>query len=344
MPEAPSARRGLLAAGNFIIDHVKIIDYFPAEETLATILSQSSHNGGGPYNVLKDLAKMGAEFPLEAAGLLGNDDNARWIIQDCLRHGIGAGHLRQSADHATSYTDAFTVQSTGRRTFFHQPGANAHLAPGHFDFSPGGFRIFYLGYLMLLDTLDAIGADGRTGASRVLESAKQSGMRTVVDLVSKKHPIYAESVAASLPWVDCLILNEIEAGWIVGRNLQADGRLDVPAAVAAVRGILDSGVGEWVVLHSVDGAVAVGRGGEVILQGSVRLPQERIAGATGAGDAFAAGILFALHENFPMQRALQLAVCVAASCLAHPSTSEGILPRAECEALGGQFGFRTLDG
>ena len=67
-------RSGLLAAGNFIVDRFKIIDYYPREEMLASILRESSGNGGGPYNILKDLAKMGADFPLAAAGLLGDDE------------------------------------------------------------------------------------------------------------------------------------------------------------------------------------------------------------------------------------------------------------------------------
>src|SRR6187431_2294351 len=141
-----SSRTGLLAAGNFIVDYVKIIDYFPREEMLASILRESSANGGGPYNILKDLAKMGAGFPLAAAGLIGNDSTGRWILDDCAVHGIDTSRLRQTDSVSTSYTDAFTVESTGRRTFFHQRGANALLAPDHFEFTGVTARLFYLGY------------------------------------------------------------------------------------------------------------------------------------------------------------------------------------------------------
>ena len=65
-----TSRNGILAGGNFIIDHVKIIDEYPAENMLATILEESSSNGGGPYNVLRDLSAMGVSFPREAAGLV----------------------------------------------------------------------------------------------------------------------------------------------------------------------------------------------------------------------------------------------------------------------------------
>ncbi len=341
MPQSHS-RAGLLAGGNFIIDHVKIIDYYPEEETLATILTQSSGNGGGPYNVLKDLAKLGAGFPLEAVGLIGCDEGADWIVQDCARHVILTDRLQRSPDHGTSYTDAFTVQGTGRRTFFHQPGANAHLAPQHFDFQDGSGRWFYLAYLMLLDTLDAMQPDGRTGASWVLEAASAAGFLTIADIVSKESPQFSATVRASLPHLDCLLLNELEAGRIVQRNLRQGGTLDFQAAVAAAREILACGVRRWVVLHAVEGALAVSAGGETICQGSVSLPAGFIKGSTGAGDAFAAGVIHGLHEDLPMDQCLKQGVCAAASCLRHPSASEGILPLEDCLALGGRCGFRAF--
>ena len=84
MPTDPSsARSGLLAAGNFIIDHVKILDYYPKEEMLATILDQKASNGGGPYNVLKNLSKLGATYPLAAAGLVVS---IPWVLQSSMTH------------------------------------------------------------------------------------------------------------------------------------------------------------------------------------------------------------------------------------------------------------------
>ncbi len=55
-----NVRHGLLAGGNFITDYVKIIDAWPQQDELASIRSQSMSSGGGPYNVLKDLAALKA--------------------------------------------------------------------------------------------------------------------------------------------------------------------------------------------------------------------------------------------------------------------------------------------
>jgi sugar/nucleoside kinase (ribokinase family) len=66
-----------------------------------------------------------------------------------------------------------------------------------------------------------------------------------------------------------------------------------------------------------------------------------IKGATGAGDAFAAGLLWGLHEDFPLPVCLRQAVSAAALCLGDPTTSEGLGPLADCLSLGEEFGFRA---
>ncbi len=337
-------RQGLLAAGNFIVDHVKIIDYYPGEEMLASILRENSANGGGPYNILKDLAKMGASFPLAAAGLIGSDSTGRWILEDCAIHHINTGRLRQTDAVSTSYTDAFTVESTGRRTFFHQRGANALLAPEHFDFTGVTARLFYLGYFMLLDTLDAIGPDGRSGASHVLEKASAAGLITVADMVSVEHADFARSALSALPHVDHFILNEIEAGKLAGSGLRKAGSPDWIAIEAAARTLLGRGVRHSVTIHFVEGAVCVDSTGAAYRQGSVQLPAGYVQGATGAGDAFAAGLLMGIHDALSWPESLRLAVCAAAICLSHPATSEGMRPAVQCLALGETYGFRPPGG
>src|SRR3982750_4845346 len=93
-----STRRGLLAGGNWIIDQVKLIDVFPKLEQLANIRSQSQGTGGAPYNVLLDLAKLGADFPLFGAGLVGKDALGETILADCRQHKVDTKLLRATSD------------------------------------------------------------------------------------------------------------------------------------------------------------------------------------------------------------------------------------------------------
>jgi sugar/nucleoside kinase (ribokinase family) len=329
-----STPRGILAAGNFIVDHVKVIDAFPEQDTLANILEEFESNGGGPYNVLRDLAAMGVDYPLLACGVVGDDEKGRWILKDCAAHHINTDQLHVSGLKPTSYTDAMTVRDSGRRTFFHQRGTNDLFEPGHCDAKRGSARIFYLGYLMLLGMIDRLDADGRTGASTLLESASAAGVITAVDLVSADHPNYREIVLAALPHTDHLLLNELEASKILGVALDAG---DGPGLVAAAAKILRFGVRRTVTIHSSSGAVCFSATDGAVTQPALTLPAGYVAGATGAGDAFAAGFLHGIHEGMPHADCLYLATCCAAASLSHPSPSTGIPPVRECLALGERF-------
>src|SRR5947207_13432141 len=103
-----SARSGILAGGNWIIDQVKLIDVYPQPEQLANIRSQAQGTGGAPYNVLVDLARLGVAFPLFAAGLVGRDALGLLILEDCRKHKIDARLLRATRLAPTSYTDVMT--------------------------------------------------------------------------------------------------------------------------------------------------------------------------------------------------------------------------------------------
>src|SRR5256885_10312877 len=101
-------RRGLLAGGNWIIDEVKMIDVYPQPEQLGNIRAQSQGTGGAPYNVLIDLAKSGAPFPLLGAGLVGRDALGEQNFKDCRPHPINTRHLEMTSKAQTSYTDVMT--------------------------------------------------------------------------------------------------------------------------------------------------------------------------------------------------------------------------------------------
>ena len=182
----PAERSGLLSGGNWIIDQVKIIDVYPKHEQLANIYSQSQGTGGSPYNVLLDLAKMGAKFPLEGAGLVGQDSLGQYIVDDCKNHGIATDMLSVSPGTSTSYTDVMTERDGGRRTFFHNRGANATWDGSEIDFNASSAKIFHLGYLLLLDELDKDDPKYGTKAAALLAKTRAAGMKTSIHVVREE--------------------------------------------------------------------------------------------------------------------------------------------------------------
>lgn len=337
----PPARRGLLAGGNWIIDQVKLIDVYPQPEQLGNIRGQSQGTGGAPYNVLIDLAKAGAPFPLFAAGLVGQDSLGRQILDDCRRHRIDARHLRVTPQAPTSYTDVMTEQGHGRRTFFHARGANALWRGDDLDFKQIPARLFHLGYLLLLDALDQPDRRFGTRAARLLASAQAAGLKTSVDVVSEDSDRFGRIVIPALKYVDYCILNEIEAGKTSGIKVRRrNGALDKTALRQAARVLLDRGVRELVVIHFPEGGYARSGKGEEVWQPSLKLPDGYIAGTAGAGDAFCAGTLFGLHEAWTLQRSLLTAVCLAAASLSHPTCTTGVQSLKAALALSKKYGFR----
>ncbi len=335
--ESSTSRRGLIAGGNWIVDHVKIIDVWPAQDALANITAQSEGNGGGAYNVTKNLARLGCGFPLAGVGLIGRDADGETILRDCKANGVESAAIQQTSLAPTSHTDVMTVGDTGRRTFFHQHGANALLDETHFDLGKCSERIFYLGYLCLLKALDLRDPNRRTGASRLLEQARRLGMTTVADLVSNETGDFAAIVNPSLPYLDYLFLNEYELARLV------DSETSKQPKQIGERGrqVLQRGVCGAVIVHWPEGVLCIQREQPVIFQPAVRMPANLIVGAAGAGDGFSAGFLLGLHEGWPLSQCLKLAVCAAAASLRDATCSAAIESWQNCLALGDKMGFYT---
>lgn len=337
-------RKGMLVAGSWILDKIQVIDKFPVEQSLVNILDSYVSNGGSAYNVLKGLRKLSASFPLEALGLLGNDEEGRFIVEDCRKCDIDSGKLYTTTQAPTSHTIVMSVKESGRRTFLHYRGANALLNESHFDLTLSNAKMFHLGYLLLLDQLDEIVPGKGTGASSVLKKAKDAGMLTSVDLVSESSDRFTRIVPCALPYVDYLFLNEYEASKLSGVELfeQDENNQFILKCRLAANAIFEMGVQQYVFIHFPKGVIAVHRNGDEIVQPGLHIPDHLVVGTNGAGDALAAGILFGIHEGWGLEKALRLGVCAAAASLFHVTCSEGIIPYERCFVLADQFGYSNL--
>ncbi|MDR1281395.1 MAG: carbohydrate kinase family protein [Opitutaceae bacterium] len=343
-------RSGILAAGNWLVDHTKLLDAWPPQDALANIIAESWGNGGSPYNILKNLSRLGAAWPLTGIGLVGADADGERILADCRAHAIDTAQLHTTPDAPTSYSDVMTDSRTGRRTFFHQRGANALLAPEHFDFTTQratSARIFHIGYILLLDRLDEPVSSAETAPARpriceVLRDARAAGLLTSLDCVSENSDRFRTIVRPALPDVDVLFVNDFEAGKLTGSDLCSTGKTDRSDVGKAVRAIAGFGVRRHVIFHAPDAACALSAEGTLHWQPSLRVPPSAIRGTAGAGDAFAAGVLYGLHEDWPIADSLRLGVCTAAACLGSPTCSDSIPSLQETLGLAETWGFRSL--
>jgi sugar/nucleoside kinase (ribokinase family) len=337
---ATAERSGILAAGNWIVDHVKVIDLWPSQDALAIIQSETSGNGGSPFNVLIDLSRLGADFPLQGAGMIGTDSAGDWILDVCRQNRIDLFSVRRTAAAPTSYTDVMSVASTGRRTFFHQRGANALLKGSDIQLESSSAKLFHLGYLLLLDSLDAACPTFGTKSAELLHRASELGFVTSADVVSEESDRYRQIVFPALRHLDLVFMNEFEAGQMVDSKIRVGEAIDQDALVSTAGTLLKAGVRQWVIIHFPEGILAMSPSGKKLYQPSLKLPANRIKGATGAGDAVTAGVLFGYLEGLPMETCLLYGVCAAAACMQHPSASDGLLPLAKCLESGNELSFR----
>ena len=334
--------RGIIGAGNWIVDKVRLIDRWPGEGELCNILSQESGWGGGPCNVLFDLAALGTGIPLYAAGMLGRDAEGERLLHQIRDRRIDDTYMCFSDAAATSSTDVMTVRGSGRRTFFHNRGANAELDASHLLPIDVPARIFYLGYLLLLDALDGQDPEHGTVAARVLKAMRAKAYRTVVDVVTEDAARFRDTVLPALAQIDCLVINEVEAGSCSGCVVRApDGSVDRDAVVASAQFLLEKGVQELVVVHCPEGAIALEKSGALHAVPACRIETEEIECSVGAGDAFCAGLLYGLHEDLALTRALRLGVAGARFNLKAATASGGAPTLAEVEAYLETCAFNT---
>ena len=334
---------GIICAGSIVADAGKVIDRYPALDHLAVIEDVSLSTGGPSLNMAVDLRQLGAAFPVGLVGAVGDDAHGAFILAECARLGIDAAGVRQLAGAATSFTDVMVERDGGRRTMFHHSGANALFDASTADLLSAQARMLHAGAPGIHPIMDRARPGGGNGWSALFQRAQSAGLRTNLELVSLSPDRIAEVGLPCLPYLDSIVVNELEAGALTGVDKPApaaDGPVDWQALETMALRLVAGGVSGLAVVHFPAGCVAAAPGGRTWRQGSVRLRREQVRSTNGAGDAFAAGVILGLHEGWPVERCLRLAVASAAACVASPGTSDGIKPAAACLADAEQAGYR----
>jgi sugar/nucleoside kinase (ribokinase family) len=333
------SRSGIILAGTVILDIVHMIDRWPDQDSVAMVQRSEYGAGGPPHNAAAGLKKLGAPFPVTLIGAVGDDAYGDTLKQQAQGYGLDTSAIVTVPGAITSHTQVMTVIPTGRRTFFHQVGVNGTLTANQLLPPAENAKIFYLGSPGIAKTMDHT-----NGWSVALKHARAQGLQTALELVPVTSDIIERLVPTLLPDVDILIVNDSEAEAITGLKLTHGQAFDWSAAEAACQELLALGVGDVAAIHHPAGAVAARRSGETIRAASVNVSQTEIVGTVGAGDAFYAGMLFGLHEDWSMPKCLALANACAATSLHSATTSASIRTAAECLSYAEARGLRDVDG
>ncbi len=306
-------REGIAVVGTLLVDNLFEISAYPAEGELTKIRSVSLACGGLVPNNGIGLKKIAPTLPVLAVGKVGQDDAGNHALRVMREAGVDVSLVKVSESERTSFTDVMSVAG-GQRTFFTYPGACATFGIADVPFDDLSCEMLHLGYFLLLDQVDA--GDGLA----ILKEAKARGIKTSIDLVSENSDRYAV-VLPCLPFVDNLIINELEAGKLAGLE-PTDENLD-----AIANKLLELGVRERVIIHQPALGLCATREGIVRLP-SCKLPKGYVKGKTGAGDAFCSGALVAISEGAAPLEILELAEAAAVASLTAPDATSGLYEKS----------------
>src|SRR6201992_2822934 len=213
-----SERRGVLSAGTWCVDFNKSMARWPDEDTSNEVLAIDRQNGGSGSNMAFDLKRLDPDFPVEAMGVVGDDDLGRFLFDACDARGINRAELRALPAGATMSVDAFNVAANGRRTHFYHQGVAAEMTPEDFDFSSTRAKILHLGLPGAHKAMDLPWQGDANGWVSVLRKARAMGLIANLELMTTSAERLAELGRPCLPHLDCLIVNDFEIGALAGRG------------------------------------------------------------------------------------------------------------------------------
>lgn len=300
-------------AGSILVDKINEISAYPNAGELTKIRSVKKAVGGCVPNVAIDLKKMAKDLTVKAVGKIGVDEEGEFVKKALAKDGVDVSGIVLGAEK-TSFTEVMSVTG-GQRTFFTYAGASADFGLADVDFTALNVKMLHLGYFLLLDKVD--NGDGE----KMLKKAKELGVKTSIDLVSENSDRYS-IVLPCLKYTDNLIINETEAGQLVGVEPTRENLRLIAEKLKAY------GVTERVIIHTPDLGICLSENGFTCVP-SYSLPNGFIQGTTGAGDAFCAGALLGIYKGWSDKEILEFSSATAVMALSEADAVSGMRSEEE---------------
>jgi len=323
-------KKGITIAGNILVDIVKNIDIYPKLGMLGTVSDISPAVGGCAPNTAINLAKIDRSVPISVLGRVGTDENGRYVMSQLQKNGINVDGIVYSPHTETGFCDVMSIPS-GERTFFHKAGTNAEFCPDDVDIPSLDCDILHIGYILLMKQFDTEDPEYGTVMARFLAAVQKAGIRTSIDVVSDSVVDYGKMITPSLRYCNYAIMNEIEGCTVFGLDAYtSDGALHIQNIRTAMEKMAECGVKNKVILHSKTMSFVLDVPTGAFTQvPSLRIPPEQIKGSVGAGDAFCAGCLYGIYNNYSDRQLLEFASAAAACNLFAANSVDGMKTKNE---------------
>ena len=339
----PNKKGGITLAGNILTDVVKTVDCYPKIGMLANISDVSRAVGGCVPNTGIDLKKIDSSLRVTAIGKIGNDEGGEFLLSEFDKYGLERDKVKVSPTKPTSFSDVMSMPS-GERTFFHARGANAEFSPEDIDVAALDCDIFHIGYILLLDAMDKADETNGTVMAGLLKAVQERGIKTSIDVVSDSTADYKAKIIPALRYSNYAIMNEIESGMITDLDsYNVDGTLNVQNIRKTMEIMASLGVKDKIIVHCKEAGFCYDvKTGEFTASPSLNIPKEEIKGSVGAGDAFCAGALYGIYNNFSDKEILDFASSAAACNLFAENSIDGMKSAEEIKNMAAKYGRKEI--
>ncbi|MCD6256531.1 sugar kinase [Candidatus Aerophobetes bacterium] len=265
--------------------------------------------GGCASNTAVSLSKLGVKSG--AVGKIGKDLFGDFIVNYLKEKGVDTSGISRSSDKATSKTIVLLTFNEDRR-FIHNFGANADFGLEDIDFDYiSQTKALYIGGYLDLPRLN------QASVIKLLKFAREKGVITFLDVVvAHPHPELINECKNAFPYVNYFLPNRDEAKILTGE--------DDPRAQA-----------ETFLKYNPEMTVVITMGKE----GSLVRTKEKIIQAksysvkvvdpSGGGDAFDAGFIFGVLENWELEETLKFASALGASAVTAIGCTPGVFTKDE---------------
>lgn len=276
----------------------------------------SRHLGGSSANIAVGLARLGLKAGIISA--VGDDELAPFLLDFLAKEGVDAAHVKRVAGFNTSLCLTEICPPSGFRQVFYR----ANPADG--QVRVGADELSYVAQARTLVTNGTALAvsPSREAAMSALKAAREAGRRTVFDVdyraSSWRSPERAGDAARpALPWIEVVLGNESEIALLTG---ETDAGQQIENLLrAGVQIVVRKRGDQGVEAHTKDGPLRLGP-----------VPVE-VVSTIGAGDAFAAGFLYALDRGLGLARCLHYGNAAAAIVVGRVSCSDAMPCARELE-------------
>lgn len=281
---------------------VKPIDNYPVPGSLKIVEKVQWTTGGCAVNVAVALKKLSKDTTL--IGKVGKDMAGDFILNQCQHLGIRVDQINKS-DMMTSTTVA-CISSNGERSFIHYPGANQSFKMEDINLSIfHSAEYFYIGGLYGLGSFDH-------QLEKLIMRAKavNPNLKIILDVIYRQEVKDSTQLDPILPLIDLFTPNYKEAENITGQE-----KLQDIAAYFHQRGLKN-----LIVTRGEKGAFFSNENKQFNFNA---YPVEAVD-TTGAGDAFVAGVIAGLSNNYSYEDSLKIGSAVGAMSVSAMGASPGI--------------------